>query len=88
MHAHDEGFLVVTAVEDADVAAVGEALHATPQIIVIEVLGGRRLEGKDLATLRIDAGHDVLDGAVLPGGVHGLKDEQQRPLVVCVKFVL
>lgn len=42
----------------------------------------------DVASLWVDAGHDVLDGAVFPGGVHGLKDEQQRPAVLRVKHFL
>ena len=88
MHAHHERLLVVAAVEDADVAAVGQHLHAAPEIVVVEILGGGRLEGDDLAALRVDAGHDVLDGAVLAGGVHGLEDEQHRPLVLRVELVL
>ena len=43
------------------------------------------LEAEDLATLRVDAGHDVLDGAVLAGGVHGLEDHQQRVAVLGVE---
>ena len=35
-------------------------------------------ETEHLATLGIDAGHHVLDGAVLSGGVHGLKNQQHR----------
>jgi len=30
----------------------------------------------------------MLDGAVLTGGVHGLKDEQYRPGVLCIENVL
>ena len=44
----------------------GSALAAPPQEIVIELLGRRMLERIDLAALRIDARHDVLDRAVLP----------------------
>jgi hypothetical protein len=33
------GLLVVTAVEDADAAALGRGLHAAPEIVVVEVLG-------------------------------------------------
>jgi hypothetical protein len=35
-------------------------------------------EAKHLTALRIDAGHDVPDRAVFPGGVHGLENQQQR----------
>jgi hypothetical protein len=86
--AHDENVFVVAAVEYADVAAIGQDLEATPKVVVIEFLGGRRLEGIDLATLRIDAGHDVFDGTVLAGGVHGLEDEEQGPFVLGIEPVL
>ena len=36
----------------------------------------------------LSAGHHVLDRAVLPRGVHGLEDEQQRPLVLGVELLL
>ena len=39
--------------------------------------GAGVLETEHLAALRIDARHHVLDGAVLAGCVHGLKDQQQ-----------
>jgi len=55
---------------------------------MIQLLGRRRLERCHLATLRVDAGHDVLDGTVLAGGVHGLKDEQHRPGVLRIENVL
>ena len=88
MDPHDERLLVIAAVEDADMAAVGQALHAAPEIVVIQLFGGRGLEGEDLAPLGVDPGHDVLDGAVLAGGVHRLEDQQHRPLVLGVEFVL
>ena len=88
MHAHHQHLLVVGAVEDADVAALRQAARAAPQIIVVEFLGRRRFEGEHLAALRIHAGHDVLDGAVLAGGIHGLEDQQQRPAVLGIEFVL
>ncbi len=46
------------------------------------------LEAEDLAALRIHAGHHVLDGAVLAGGVHGLKDQQHGVLRQCVQLAL
>ena len=66
----------------------GRHFVAAPEKIVIELLSGGRLEGEDLATLRIHAGHHVLDGAVLAGGVHGLKNQEQRPLVLRVETAL
>src|SRR5262249_28159129 len=88
MHADDEGLLVVAAVEDADAPALRKALHAPPEVIVVEVLGRRRLERDDIAALRIDPGHDVLDRPVLASSVHGLEDEQHGPAVLRVEHVL
>ena len=48
----------------------------------------RRLEGVDLAALRVDARHDVLDRAVLAGGVHRLEHRQHRPAVLGVELLL
>src|SRR5262249_41171858 len=45
-------------------------------------------ERENLAALRIYTGHDVLDGAVLAGGVHRLKHKQQRPTILGVEHVL
>src|SRR5262249_29202510 len=41
-----------------------------------------------LTALGIDARHHVLDRSVLAGGVHRLKDEQQRPAVLRVEHLL
>ena len=59
----------------------GRTAGRAPQKIVLQFLGGRLFEPEHLAPLRIDAGHDVPDGAVLAGGVHPLKDQQQRVTV-------
>ena len=88
MHAHHEHLFVVAPVEDADAAALGQGLHAAPHEIVIEILRRRGLERGDLHALRVDARHHVLDGAVLAGGVHRLKDQQDAPAVLCVEHAL
>ena len=49
---------------------------------------GRRLEGKNLATLRIHTAHHVLDGAILARRVHRLKNQQQPPAILRVELVL
>ena len=41
-----------------------------------------------MTALRVNAAHDVLDGPVLAGSVHRLKDEQQRLLVLSVQNIL
>ena len=55
---------------------------------MLQLLGAGRLEGVHLATLRIDAGHDVLDYAVLAGGVHGLQHDQHGPAPVRIEPLL
>jgi hypothetical protein len=55
---------------------------------VVQVLGRRGLERDDLAALRVDSGHDVLDRAVLAGGVHGLEDQEHGPAILGVEHVL
>ncbi len=88
MHAHDEDLLVVGPVEDPDPPPLREALGVAPHEVVGEVLGRGLLEREDLTALRIDARHDVLDGAVLAGRVHGLENEQQRPAILGGEDVL
>ena len=78
MDPDDEHVFVVGAVEDADATALRQRLHVAPEEVVIEVLARRLLEREDLAALRVDAGHDVLDGAVLPGGIRRLQHDQHR----------
>src|SRR5262245_59811191 len=88
MHPHHEGFLVIAAIENTDATALGQTLHATPEIIVVEFFAVRRLERKNLTALRVNAGHDMLDRAVFSGGVHRLKNEQYRPTALGIKPVL
>ena len=78
VHAHHEHLLVVGAVEDADVAARRQATGIAPQVVVVELLRRGHLEAVHLHALRVDAAHDVADGAVLAGRVHGLEADQQR----------
>jgi hypothetical protein len=40
------------------------------------------------AALRVEAGHDVADDAVLAGGVHPLQHDQQRPAPICIEALL
>src|SRR5262249_16682119 len=88
VHAHDEDLFVVGAVEDANAAALRKALNVAPQEAVAGIRGGGLLEGGNLTSLRIPARHDVLDRAVLAGGVHRLEDEQQRPAVLRIEHLL
>ena len=56
----------------------GSALEQRHRKSCVELQRRWLLERGDLAPLRIDAGHHVLDRAVLAGGVESLQDDQQR----------
>jgi hypothetical protein len=86
-HARHQHFLVVRPVEDADPPAFGQALHAAPHEVVLQLLLRRRLEAVDLRGLGIESAEDVLDRAVLAGAVHRLKDEEDRPAALRVEQV-
>src|SRR5579885_3666436 len=88
VHARDEHVLVVRAIEDRDVTTPGRVAMDAPEEVVRGLLLGRRLERNHLAPARVDARHDVLDGAVLPGRVHPLEDDQHREAAVGVEHVL
>ena len=59
-----------------------------PEEIVVELDRAWRLEAGDVATLRIDPGEDMLDGAILPGGIHRLEDAEHRPAILRIEHVL
>ena len=61
--------------------ALGEGLGVPPEEVVVELLRRGVLEAEDLAPLGIDAGHHVLDRAILASGVHRLEDDQDRCLI-------
>src|SRR6476661_5929756 len=88
MHPDDQHFFVVAAIENANVSAIWQTLHAAPQIIVVEIVTRRRFERIDLATLWIHAGHDMLDRSIFSGGVHSLEDQEYGPFVLCIELTL
>src|SRR6185503_17429708 len=47
-----------------------------PEKVVLQFRGAWMLEAEDLAALRIDSGHHVLDRSVLSGRIHGLEDQE------------
>ena len=83
--AHHQHLLIIGAIEDADMPAPGQRDRRAPQEIVIELELARRLEGMHVAALRIDAGHHVLDDAVLAGGVQSLEDDEDRVSVLGIE---
>src|SRR5208337_5684174 len=63
-------------VEDPDVPPLRQIFRCTPQKVVLQLGLGGGFERVHLATLRVDAGHNVLDGSILTGRIHGLEDQQ------------
>ena len=88
MHPGDQHLLVVGTVENTDLSALGQVAGGAPEKIVLQFDGAGMLEAEYLATLRVDSGHDMLDRAVLPGRIHGLKNQQQRITVRGVEHLL
>src|SRR5205823_13630153 len=52
----------------------------TPQVVALELEGGRDLETRHRAALRIETAEHAADHAVLPGGVDTLDHQQHTPL--------
>src|SRR5437016_8039764 len=88
MNSDDEHFLIVGPVENADAPALRKTARRSPQKIMIQFLGAGMFETENLASLRIDARHHVLDGAVLAGSVHRLENQQDGVLVAGVQHAL
>ena len=88
MHADDQHLLVVGTVEDADPPAFRQITGGAPEKIVLQFRGAGMFEAEHLAALRIDAGHHVLDGAVLAGRIHRLKNQQHGIAVGGVEKLL
>ena len=74
MHSNNKYLLVVGTIEDADAPPFRQMTGRAPKKIVFQFFGARLFKAKNLATLRIYAGHDVPDGAILASGVHTLKN--------------
>ena len=62
--------------EDPDVAGGGQGPLDAPQEVVLQLDGGRLLEGGDLHTLRVDQSDSMAQGAALARGVHALEHQQ------------
>src|SRR5439155_26601071 len=88
MHADDENFFVIRAIENADLAARRDALVGAPEILVVQFFVAGRLERVDVAALRIHAGHYVFDGAVFPAGFIALKINRKRQRIWGLSFSL
>jgi len=88
MHSNHQHFLIIRAIEYADLSAFREPARRAPEKVMFQFGGAGLFETGYLATLRIDPGHDVPDSAILAGGVHPLKNQQQRITVGCVVKLL
>ncbi len=88
VHPDDQHLLVIGAVEDRDLAALGKVARRAPEEVVAQFLGRRVGKAEDVAALRIDARHDVLDAAVLAGRIHGLEDDEDGVAVGRVEQLL
>jgi len=77
MHPNHQDLLIIGAVEDTDVPALGQPAGGAPEKIMFQLIGARLFEAEDLAALGIYSGHDVPNGAVLAASVHPLKNQQQ-----------
>src|SRR5271170_3706414 len=85
MHSHDQHLFVIRAVEDADVAALRQMFGGAPEEIVLQFGLRRDFERVDLAAFGVHSRHDVLDGAIFTGCIHGLEDQQNSPMVLGVE---
>jgi hypothetical protein len=88
MHPDDQHLLVIGSVEDPDPPALREISGRAPKKVVLQFRRARMLETEYLAALRIDAGHYMLNSAVLASRVHGLKNQQDGMMVGCVEKLL
>ena len=82
MHAHHEHLLVMGAVEDADLAASGQAPRVAPEEVVVELLRRGHLEAVHRDTLRVHAAHHVADRPVLAGRIQRLQHHQHPPRIL------
>ena len=55
---------------------------------MVKVFAGRRFERKNLAPLGINAGHHMLDRAILSRSIHRLEHQQHGPIILGIKHVL
>jgi len=78
MNAGDQNLLVIGAIEYADLPEFGQLAGRTSQKIVLQFLRAGMFEAGDAAALGIDTRHDMGDGSIFTGSIHGLKNHQKR----------
>jgi hypothetical protein len=88
VYARHQHVLVVTSVEQHDLAHPRDAGMDPPEEVVLALLGRRSLEGDDPDALRVDPFEDPPDRPVLPRGIHSLEEHEQRVSVLGVQQLL
>jgi hypothetical protein len=78
-HARRDNVLVVGPVEHAQPSSSRARVMNAPQVVVLELEGGRRLEARHRAALRIQSREHAPDDAVLSGRVDALEHQQHAP---------
>jgi len=74
MDAGDQHLLVVGPVEDSDPSALRQVAGGAPEKIMLQFGRTWMLEAENLASLRVDARHHVLDRTVFSGCIHRLEN--------------
>ena len=77
VNAHHRNFLVVRAVEHANLPPCRQRQPMPPQPGVAEFLAHRWLEARHRDALRVDAFENRANGPILAGSVHSLEDQQE-----------
>ena len=88
VHPDDQHVLIIGTVENPDIASARDAFVQAPQKVVRQFFRRRRSEIVHLDALRIDTSHHMLDGAVLPGSVHRLQNNDQAFSAVSIQTIL
>jgi hypothetical protein len=77
MYAHDQHFLVVAPVEDADPPALGQSLRTAPREVVAPFELAPPAASVHAKARGVHTGKHPADGAVFAGRVHRLEDREQ-----------
>src|SRR5437879_1482013 len=84
----NENALVMATVENRELAVSRHLSVLPPQETVIELLRSRFLEVRDADPLWVDSLKDPVNDAVLATRIHGLKNNKNFLLVLCVEHLL
>ena len=88
MHAGHQHILVMRAVENDDLALLRHLLFDAPQEVMRGFLLRRDFEAVDPRPLGVHRTEDVIDGAILSGGIQRLQTDEQRAFALSIKQIL